>query len=66
VNYAASRYLLYYLQERGVLREFYRAFRDGRAKDPTGYATLQKSLGVRDMDDFIARWKVFVGKLSFP
>ena len=34
-NYAQSRYLLYYLQEKGLLRDFYRAFRKAAAKDPT-------------------------------
>jgi len=66
-HYAQSRYLLYYLQEKGLLRGFYRAFRDGRAKDPTGYATLVKSLGERDMDmdDFQRRWERYVTALRF-
>jgi hypothetical protein len=66
VNYAASRYLLYYLQEQGKLREFYTAFRAARAKDPSGYATLVATLGEEDMTAFEARWRAYVGKLSFP
>jgi hypothetical protein len=66
VNYAASRYLLYYLQEQGKLRDFYRAFRIGRTKDPTGYATLADTLGERDMDAFRARWENFVTALKLP
>ena len=66
VNYAASRYLLYYLQEQGKLREFYSAFRAARAKDPSGYATLVATLGAPDMAKFEASWRAYVGKLSFP
>jgi hypothetical protein len=66
VNYATSRYLLYYLQEKQLLRGYYRAFRAARAKDPTGYATLQTTLGERDMDDFAARWRSYVAALKFP
>jgi hypothetical protein len=66
VNYAASRYLLYYLQEQGKLREFYVAFRAARTTDPSGYATLVATLGEEDMTAFEARWRSYVGKLSFP
>ena len=66
VNYAASRYLLYYLQEQGKLREFYRAFRAARAKDPTGYTTLVATLGEKDMAEFRTRWEKYVAALTFP
>ncbi len=65
-NYAQSRYLLYYLQERGLLRDFYRAFRMEHGKDPTGYATLVRILGERDMDGFQRRWERYVAALRFP
>jgi Protein of unknown function (DUF1570) len=65
-NYAQARYLLYYMQEKGLLRDFYRAFRTARAKDPSGYATLVSTLGERDMDDFKKRWERYVAKLEFP
>jgi hypothetical protein len=65
-SYAQSRYLLYYLQEQGLLRDFYRAFRAGHAKDPSGYATLVQSLGERDMADFQRRWERYVAALRFP
>jgi hypothetical protein len=66
VNYAASRYLLYYLQEQGKLRDFYVAFRAARLTDPSGYATLVATLGEEDMTAFEARWRTFVGTLTFP
>ena len=65
-NYSQSRYLFYYMQENNLLRDFYKAFRAARAKDPTGYATLVKALGEKDMDDFQDRWQAFVAKLRFP
>jgi|MudIll2142460700_1097286.scaffolds.fasta_scaffold181701_2 hypothetical protein len=65
-NYAQSRYLLYYMQEKGLLRDFYKAYRAARTKDPTGYATLVKALGESDMKDFQDRWHAFVAKLRFP
>jgi len=65
-NYAQSRYLMFYLQEQGVLRRFYRAFRANRDQDPTGYRTLVTTLGVHDMDAFKRRWERYVSSLSFP
>ncbi len=65
VHYAEARYLLYYLQDRGVLRDFYKAFRAARDKDPTGYATLFATLGERDTPAFRSRWEKFVAALRF-
>lgn len=65
VHYATARYLLFYLQSKGVLRDFYRAFRAGREKDPTGYATLVAVLGSPDMDEVRVKWERFVGALKF-
>ena len=44
-HYAQARYFCQYMQERKVLGDFYRAFRDGCAKDPTGAKTLEKVFG---------------------
>lgn len=63
-NYAHARYLLYYLQQRGKLQTFYRAFRANRITDPTGYNTLVATLGVRNMTAFQAEWRRFVMMLS--
>jgi len=63
-NYSQSRYLCYYLQERGLLTSFYREFLANRKDDPTGFDTLQKILGESDMDDFQKRWETFVLGLS--
>jgi hypothetical protein len=66
VNYATARYLLYYLQQKGLLRDFYKAFRANHRDDPSGYTTLQKALGEKDMEDFQDRWQAYVAKLTFP
>ena len=59
-NYAQSRYLLYYLQEHGLLVRFYHDFRAARDQDPTGYQTLQKLTGARDMNAFQKKWETYV------
>jgi len=64
-NYAQARYLLYYLQEKGLLRRFYRELLLHGATDPTGYRTLQSVLGNPDMTAFQARWARYVLGLRF-
>jgi hypothetical protein len=66
VHYAASRYLLYYLQEKDLLVKFARDFIAAKKDDPTGYKTLVRTLGEKDMRAFERRWKQFVLELSFP
>jgi hypothetical protein len=65
-NYAQARYLLYYLQEHGLLVRFYKEARAARARDPSGYHTLQSVLAEQDMDAFQARWQAWVLRLRFP
>lgn len=66
-NYAQARYLLYYLQEQGLLVKFYHEFRRSAKDDPTGYATLCKVLGRKkeDMDAFQKEWTEYVLALRF-
>ena len=65
-NYAQARYLCYYLQEKGRLERFYRDFAANHRKDPSGYKTLKRVLGERDMAAFQRRWEEFVKGLRFP
>lgn len=69
-NYAQSRYLMYYLQEHGLLIKYYREFTSHVATDPTGYKTLKKLLkeaqGVDDMVKFQQDWEKYVISLRFP
>lgn len=64
VYYAQARYLCYYLQQKKLLVKFYEEFTKNAAKDPTGYATLQRVLGERDMNAFQKNWEAFVLKLQ--
>ena len=59
-NYSQARYLCYYLQQQGLLRKYYHAFRRGAKDDPTGYKTLKAVLGRRDIDTFQKEWETWV------
>jgi hypothetical protein len=63
-NYAQARYLCYYLQQSKLLVKFYKEFTANYKTDPTGYKSLQKVLGERDMTAFQRKWEAFVLKLS--
>jgi len=64
-GYAQARYLLYYLQEHGLLRKYYRSFHAGRREDRTGWRALRAVLGEEEMDGFQTRWEEFVLGLQF-
>jgi hypothetical protein len=64
-NYAQARYLFLYLQERGLLRDFFRRVRDDHAADPTGYASLVKVLDTVDMVGFQELWELWILTLRF-
>jgi hypothetical protein len=58
-NYAQARYFCLYMQQKGVLEKFYRAFRNHRSDDPRGLKTLGEIFtGVewKDLDKDFARW----------
>jgi len=65
-NYSQARYLCYYLQEKGLLREYYKAFVKNQKADPTGLATLKQVLGEKDLEAFQVRWEKWVMGLRFP
>lgn len=65
-NYAQARYLCYYLQEQGLLEEFYRRFHANCKTDPSGYETLKEILEREDMGAFKREWETYVLKLRFP
>jgi hypothetical protein len=64
-NYAQARYLLYYLQEHGLLVRYYREFLKGHAADPAGIATLKSVLGTDDLIAFQRKWEQWVMQLRF-
>jgi hypothetical protein len=64
--YAAARYLCYYLQEKGLLRRFYKEFHARHDDDPTGEETLADVLGAPTVDAIQPDWEAFVLGLSNP
>ena len=64
VNYAQSRYLCYYLQQKTLLVKFYKQFHAAQKNDPSGFQTLKAVLGESDMAQFQRRWERFVLGLS--
>lgn len=60
VAYAQSRYLMYYLQEHGLLVRFFRTWRAQADRDPTGAVALKTVLGTPDLAAFQVRWSAWV------
>ena len=65
INYAQARYLMFYLQEKGLLPRYYREFRDGHRADPTGLATLKKLIAPQPLEQFDKEWRAWVLTLRF-
>lgn len=65
-NYAQARYLCYYLQEKGLLVDYWTKWLKDREKDKTGYESLKSVLGEKDMKEFQAKWEKWVAELRFP
>ncbi len=65
LNYAQARYVMFYLQEKGLLKDFYSRFRDNAARDPTGIETLQTLLEPQPLDQFEREWRKWVTSLRF-
>jgi hypothetical protein len=64
LHYAEARYLVMYLQRLGLLRGFYREFRDNVKKDPTGAKTLAAVTG-KSIPDLEKEWAAWVKTLRF-
>jgi hypothetical protein len=60
VNYAQARYFCMYMQEQGVLEEFYRRFRSNQKDDPLGYQTVGEVLPERTWDELDADFHVWL------
>jgi hypothetical protein len=65
VHYAQSRYLCYYLQQKGLLVKFYKQFHARQKTDPSGFDTLKAILNEPDMVQFQRRWEKFVLGLTY-
>jgi hypothetical protein len=62
-NYAQARYLCYYLQERNLLKLFYKSFRDNYEYDKTGESTLVKITG-STIEELDKKFVSFVSQLK--
>jgi hypothetical protein len=63
LNYAQARYLLYALQEGGLLLPYYRAMVARLHSDSTGYTALTQVIGEKDLTQFQHRWEAAMLKL---
>ena len=62
VNYAAARYLCYWLQEQNKLIPFYAKFKKAAKEDPMGVATLEKIAG-KKLEALEKEWGKWVLRL---
>lgn len=65
INYAQARYLMLYLQEKGLLQNYYRAFRDHARTDRDGVKTLEGIVGDGKFEQFEKEWRAWVMGLRF-
>ncbi len=65
LHYAEARYLVLYLQQKGLLARFYKQFHDGVKADPTGAKTLVAVVG-KSLPDLEGEWVGWVKTLRFP
>jgi hypothetical protein len=63
LHYAMARYLVYALQERGVLLDFFRRWQGNLAQDPSGERTLNQVLGTPALSAFQPQWQAEILRL---
>jgi hypothetical protein len=58
LNYSQARYLCQYLQQKNLLKKFYKAFRDNYDKDKTGKTFLEEitKMKLADLDYLYVEW----------
>lgn len=61
--YSQSRYVMMYLHDKGVLKQWYDAYVDGFQADPMGTKAMEKVLG-KGLKDIEKDWKEWVLKLK--
>ncbi len=66
LNYAPARYFCLYMQDRDVLRMFYRRFRDGVAEDPTGLRFVEEVFRGEPLDRLDRDYGRWVLTLRWP
>ncbi len=65
LNYAVARYLCLWLQEKGLLADYYRRLRADIEKDRSGQAALEGVTG-RKLEDLEKDWLAWVRTLRYP
>lgn len=60
LNYAQARYLMFYLQSKGLLKQYYVNYRRNFASDPDGIGSLLEVTGVSNMATLEQKWRRFV------
>jgi hypothetical protein len=63
--YAQARYLLYFLQERGLLRNYWEDYSKNRGSDPTGEKTILRVAKAKDLPTFQRTWESAVMTYRF-
>ncbi len=63
-HYAQSRFLMQYLQEKGLLKTYYHSFVANQQSDPTGCETLKSVLDQSDLKAFQSKWERWVMQLK--
>lgn len=64
IPYAQAKYIAFYLQQQGLLVDYYHAFYENRNQDPTGIKTLVSLLNITDINEFESNWKDWVLQLQ--
>ncbi len=64
MNYGEARYFCLYMQEKKVLKKFYRLFRDNFDKDPSGLYFVEKVFNEK-IDSIEKKWLKWVKKLRY-
>jgi hypothetical protein len=62
LNYAQARYFCLYLQEQGVLEEFYRRFRANQKQDPLGMKTVLEVFPGRSWESLDAAFRAWAAE----
>lgn len=66
VNYAQARYFCFYMQQQGVLRDFYREFRENYANDPTGANAVRKVFRGQSWPQLESAFRSWIDTLEAP
>ena len=63
-GYAVARYLCLYLQEKGMLKDFYKKYKKGYKDDKSGVKSLEAVVNT-SLDEIEKDWKGWVAKLKY-